>query len=133
MNILKKKMSLISISEIIDSKRLGYLNTQLVLKKNIAFKKFFGCNNLLIQINVLNASFRWLFRIIVLDYCSKWLFPMPISDDFSGWLFGLILFGLLSISDDYSEWVYRPEEAKWKWGLNHLLFKRWFCSWTTPT
>ena len=133
MNILKKKMSLISISEIIDSKRLGYLNTQLVLKKNIAFKNFFGCNNLLIQINVLNASFRWLFRIIVLDYCSKWLFPMPISDDFSGWLFGLILFGRLPISDDYSEWVYRPEEAKWKWGLNHLLFKRWFCSWTTPT
>ena len=99
----------------------------------------------MIPINVSDAFFRWLFLKIVSSYGSKWLFRMTISDayftvpdDYFGCLFQMTFpdddsditiqdyFGLfwMTIPNDWFAWLYRPEEEKWKWGLNHLLFKR---------
>ena len=111
---------------------------------------YFGC----LRMTVSDYCSRWIFRRLVSDDFPGWLFVIPrlirilaTNSYFHGrFLFQPITqligpttdsilndcFLLQNYGPDPSL-IYRPEEAKWKRGLDHLLFKRRLRSWTAPS
>ena len=105
------------------------------------------CFGLLFQMNISEACFRWLSRMTVRNstadsyFSDQFVFPrsIPISTNHStDWSHNWFDFERLLPTAEL--WprsppplIYRPEEAKWKRDLDHLLFKRQLRSWTAPS